>query len=101
MLRAVFTTRCLKERDFSIDSYTTTISPYKTYLGINVPETEDYWGDLYLDKSKTHTIKLAAVDYRGDPVRGRVDAEVEVYKMGWSWWWVLPAGAGLIFQGFL
>ena len=48
---------------------------------------EDYWGDLYLDKSKTHTIKLAAVDYRGNPVRGRVDAEVEVYKMGWSWWW--------------
>ena len=88
MLRAVFTTRVFeKSGDFSIDSYTTTISPYKTYLGINVPEMEDYWGDLYLDKSKTHTIKLAAVDYRGNPVRGRVDAEVEVYKMGWSWWW--------------
>ncbi|MBR1538703.1 MAG: alpha-2-macroglobulin [Bacteroidales bacterium] len=88
MLTAVFTTRVFeKSGDFSIDRYTTTLSPYDTYIGISVPEQEDEWGDSYLDKSRSHTFKLAAVDYRGKPVQRSVKVNVEVYKMGWSWWW--------------
>lgn len=88
MLTAVFTTRVFeKSGDFSIDRYTTTLSPYDTYIGINVPEQEDEWGDKYLDKARSHSFKLAAVDYRGNPVRHSVKLNVEVYKMGWSWWW--------------
>ena len=88
MLNARFTTRVFeKSGDFSIDRYTTTLSPYSTYIGLSVPEQESEWGDTYLDKAKSHTFKLAAVDYRGNPVQRSVKVDVEVYKMGWSWWW--------------
>ena len=88
MLTATFTTRVFeKSGDFSIDRYTTTMSPYDTYIGLFVPEQEDEWGDDYLDKARAHTFKVAAVDYRGNPVPRSVKVNVEVYKMGWSWWW--------------
>ena len=88
MLTATFTTRVFeKGGDFSIDRYTTTLSPYDTYIGISVPEQEDEWGDRYLDKARSHTFRLAAVDYKGNPVTQNVKVNVEIYKMGWSWWW--------------
>ena len=88
MLTALFTTRVFeKGGDFSIDRYTTTLSPYDTYIGLNVPEQEDEWGDRYLDKARSHTFRLAAVDYKGNPVAQNVKVNVEIYKMGWSWWW--------------
>ena len=88
MLTARFTTRVFeKGGDFSIDRYTSTLSPYNTYIGISVPEQESEWGESFLDKSKSHTVKLAAVDHRGNPVRQSVKVNVEIYKMGWSWWW--------------
>jgi uncharacterized protein YfaS (alpha-2-macroglobulin family) len=88
MVTGRFTTRVFeKGGDFSIDHYTTTVSLYNTYIGLNVPETEDRWGDAYLDKGKIHTFKLAAVDYKGNAVRKPVKVNVEIYKMGWSWWW--------------
>ena len=88
MLTALFTTRVFeKGGDFSIDRYTTTLSPYDTYIGLNVPEQEDEWGDRYLDKARSHTFRLAAVDYKGNPVSQNVKVNVEIYKMGWSWWW--------------
>jgi Large extracellular alpha-helical protein len=88
MTTARFTTRVFeKSGDFSIDHYTTTLSPYDTYIGILVPEEESEWGESFFDKSRAHTIKLAAVDYRGNAVRHNVKANVEIYKMGWSWWW--------------
>ena len=88
MLSALFTTRVFeKSGDFSIDRFTTTLSPFNTYIGLNVPEKEDEWGDSFLDKSLSHTFKLAAVDYKGNPVKQAVKVNVEIYKMGWSWWW--------------
>ena len=88
MLTALFTTRVFeKSGDFSVDRYTTTLSPYDTYIGLNVPVQESEWGEDYLDKSRSHTFKLAAVDYKGNPVKQNVKVNVEVYKMGWSWWW--------------
>ena len=88
MTTALFTTRVFeKSGDFSIDRYSTTMSPYDTYIGLYVPEQESEWGESFLDKSKSHTFKLAAVDYRGNPVKNTVKVNVEIYKMGWSWWW--------------
>ena len=88
MLTAQFTTRVFeKGGDFSIDRYTTTLSPYDTYIGLNIPTQESEWGEDFLDKARSHTFKLAAVDYKGNPVKQSVKVNVEVYKMGWSWWW--------------
>ena len=88
MLTAQFTTRVFeKGGDFSVDRYTTTLSPYNTYIGLNVPTQESEWGEDFLDKARSHTFKLAAVDYKGSPVNQPVKVNIEVYKMGWSWWW--------------
>ena len=95
MVTGRFTTRVFeKSGDFSIDRYTTTVSLYDTYVGLFVPEQESEWGESYLDKAKPHTFKLAALDYRGQPARQNVRVNVEVYKMGWSWWWS-SSSAGL------
>lgn len=88
MLTALFTTRVFeKGGDFSIDRFTTTVSPYDTYVGLYVPEQESAWGESFLDKAKTNTFKLAAVGANGKPVSQTVKVGVEIYKMGWSWWW--------------
>ena len=88
MTTARFTTRVFeKSGDFSIDHYTTTLSPYDTYIGMFIPEQESEWGESFLDKEKVNTVKLAAVDYRGNAVKKNVKVNVEIYKMGWSWWW--------------
>ncbi|MBO4570295.1 MAG: alpha-2-macroglobulin [Bacteroidales bacterium] len=87
-LSGVFTTRVFEHSgDFSIDRYTATVSPYDTYIGLKAPEAENSWGEKYLDKGRTHTFSLAALDYRGNAAQKGVKVEVEVYKMGWSWWW--------------
>ena len=88
LLTARFTTRVFeKSGDFSVDRYTTTLSPYDTYIGLNVPVQRSEWGEDYLDKARSHNFKLAAVDYNGNPVKASVKVNVEIYKMGWSWWW--------------
>ena len=88
MTTARFTTRVFeKSGDFSIDRCTATLSPFDTYIGLYVPEQESDWGESFLDKSKSHTLKLAAVDYRGNPVNRNVKVNIEIYKIGWSWWW--------------
>ena len=87
-LKAVVTTRVFeKTGDFSIDNYMTTVSPFDTYLGLNVPLEENDWGQQYLDKGKTHTFSLVAVDAKGNASTKPVRAEVEVYRIGWDWWW--------------
>ncbi|MBR5100794.1 MAG: alpha-2-macroglobulin [Bacteroidales bacterium] len=88
MLTALVTTRVFeKSGDFSIDRYTTTVSPYDTYIGLNIPEQETEWGSRFLDKERTHTIKLAAVNTNGVPVTSPVKVGVEIYRIGWEWWW--------------
>lgn len=88
MLTALVTTRVFeKSGDFSIDRYTTTVSPYDTYIGLYVPEQETEWGSRFLEKERTHTIKLAAVNTNGIPVTSPVKVGVEIYRIGWEWWW--------------
>lgn len=88
MLNAAFTTRVFeKSGDFSIDRCSAVISPYNTYIGISAPLQTNSWGEEYVDKDKVNTFNVAAVDRTGAPVAGSVSYELEVYKMGWSWWW--------------
>ncbi len=85
MLRASFTTRVFEESgDFSIDRSSITYLPYAAFVGIKVPEGDQYNGTLVTDKD--HTVEIATVDADGKPLSRR-NLEVKVYQIRWRWWW--------------
>jgi alpha-2-macroglobulin len=91
-LKGVFTTRVFESGgDFSIDNFSTIISPYNTYIGIDVPEQENDWGGKYLNIENEHSINIVALNPYGSPSSIR-NVEVEIYKMGWNWWWGSSSG---------
>jgi alpha-2-macroglobulin len=82
-LRAWFTTRVFEEGgDFSINVQSTGYSPFKKYLGIRMPDSEDGWFKTGTD----YQPELVAVDAQGKPA-GIGKAEVSLYKIEWRWWW--------------
>lgn len=87
-VNGMITTRVFEPSgDFSIHYYPTIFSPFESYIGINMNETESEWGNKYWDKEKSHTVDIVAVDASGAQSTGQKRVSVEVYKMGWSWWW--------------
>ena len=88
MLNASVTTRIFERSgDFSTSVSSCNISPYKRYVGLKVPEEKNEWGEDYLNIDKSHVLKLAAVDADGNDCKNDVNVDVQVYKMGWNWWW--------------
>jgi len=84
MLSAVFTTRVFERSgDFSIDQSQVVCSPYRTYVGIKTPPG-DKRGMLLTDTS--HKVEVVTLDASGNRVN-RVGLRVNVYKLGWRWWW--------------
>lgn len=87
MMNAVFTTRVFeKSGESSIDNCQALLSPFDTYVGISAPEKENDWGEMYVDKARPAKFSIAALDYKGGAAPS-TEVEVELYKMGWSWWW--------------
>lgn len=85
MLKASFATRVYEPGGaFSVDRFSATYSPYNTYIGIKLPEGERNSGILYTEKD--HTINIATVNHKGEPVSCN-RLKVEVYKLNWRWWW--------------
>lgn len=90
MLRMFVSTRVFEEGgDFSIDEYVTNYSPYASYVGIKAPKGDGYYNRLEINEEQTFDI--ATVDESGKPVSRR-DMEVNIYKVGWSWWWYSMRG---------
>ena len=84
MLSAVFTSRVFERSgDFSIDQMNVACSPYRTYVGIKTPPG-DRRGMLVTDTA--HQVQVVTLDASGNPVN-RVGLQVNVYKLGWRWWW--------------
>ncbi len=93
MMKANFLIRVFENGgDFSIDQFSTTISPYSHYVGLKMPEpkTKSY----YLETDSTHKIQIATVDQMGNPV-ARQNLEVTIYKIDWRWWWENSNNNGL------
>lgn len=88
MLKASVTARVFeKSGDFSTSTSECCISPYKCYVGVLVPEEKNVWGEKYLDINKSHILKLAAADADGNAFGEDIPVVVQIYKMGWNWWW--------------
>lgn len=68
---------------FSIDQKSFHYTPFKTFVGLEVPETDQ---NGYLETDKNQKFKVVTVDNRGQKVSVN-NLKVEVYKLDWSWWY--------------
>ena len=85
LLQAIFRGKVFEESgNFSIDRLSIPFYPYSSFVGMRVPEGERYSGILYTDTP--HKIALATVDAEGKGI-SRNGIEVNMYKLGWRWWW--------------
>ncbi len=84
MLRAVIMTKAYENGgDFSTDVLTTTYSPYRTYVGLNIPEPNKYG---MLETGKNNRFEVVSLDEKGVP-KSTKNLEVSIYKVSWRWWW--------------
>ncbi len=85
VLKANFETRVFEQGgEFSIDQFSLLYYPYKTYVGINVPEGSQY--SQMLQTNKNYTINLVNLDDNGSLVPS-AKLKVDIYKVNWRWWW--------------
>ena len=85
MLTATFTGKVFEEGgNFSIDQFSLPYYPYRSFVGVKAPEQKSSRDALPTDK--LHTADIVVVNAQRQPVsRDRID--VELYKLGWRWWW--------------
>ena len=87
MLRLVLNGKVFEEGgDFSIHNTSVLYSPYKSYVGIDVPSTEENSPKPVLYTGKDNTIKIVNVDEDGNKANSN-SVTVELYKLQWRWWW--------------
>ncbi len=85
MIKLSFKTRVFENGgDFSIDRTSKKYSPYKTYVGLKIPEGKAWNNALFSDDPIL--IPVASVDEFGNPI-SRKKLKVEVYEISWRWWW--------------
>ncbi len=84
MLKAAFTVRAFeKGGDISTDFFTMDYAPYRTFVGIKMPEG-DKRGMLLTDTSQR--VSVITCDAGGRPV-SKSNLKAAVYKVTWRWWW--------------
>ncbi|WP_442266307.1 alpha-2-macroglobulin family protein [Tenacibaculum sp. ZS6-P6] len=84
MVRASFITKVYENGgDFSTDVYSTKVSPYKSYAGLNLAEEQQSKNYLFTDQE--YAFNVASVNEEGKGIIN--DLDVKVYKLSWRWWW--------------
>ena len=87
MMNGTFTVKVFeKGGDFSIASFTSKLSPYERYVGVNLPETLSKYGSYY-DTDKDWKFDIAVVNENGTACKSSVSLEYALYKMDSYWWW--------------
>ncbi len=93
MLKAQFKTRVFERGgDFSIDRFTTTYSPFKTYVGVKIPQGKGWNNALY--SNEPNLIPIVTLDEEGKPV-DRNNLKIEIFDVHWRWWWESADGDDL------
>ncbi len=84
MLKASFITKVYENGgDFSTDVFSTKLSPYTSYAGIQSAEEKASRNYLFTDQE--YEFNVAAVSEKGKGIQSNL--EVKVYKLNWRWWW--------------
>ena len=85
-LKGTLTSRVFEPSgDFSIAKQSIDIHPYKQYVGLSMPKGDAARGMLLTDEKQK--IELVVVDTKGNPVIGKQELDVSLYKLSWKWWW--------------
>lgn len=86
-LKAVFETRIYEPSGvFSSENKIFSYSPYGRYVGMEIPKSDDIYRDmLYTDREQN--LHFVLLDAEGNPVKGKADITVKLYKLEWFWWW--------------
>ena len=72
--------------DFSIASFTSKLSPYERYVGVNLPSTSSKYGSYY-DTNKDWKFNIAMVNENGTACKSSVVLDYALYKLDYYWWW--------------
>ena len=87
MMNGTFTVKVFEPGgDFSIASFKTQISPYRRYVGVELPETTSKYGSYY-DTNKDWKFNIAMVSEDGTAYKSAVSLEYALYKLDSYWWW--------------
>ncbi len=70
---------------FSIDNVTMPYSPFASYMGIKLPEGQPPFN--FLLAGKEQQVQIVNVNASGNTLPGTQQAEVQLYKIQWRWWW--------------
>ncbi len=85
MLRATYFTKVFEDGgDFSVDRYSTSYSPFQTYVGLKCPDIKTQ--DNTFETGNTYTFDLATVNEKGLAVNAS-KLQVKIYKLEWRWWY--------------
>ncbi len=87
MMNGTFTVKVFEQGgDFSIASFTSKISPYERYVGVDLPETSSKYGSYY-DTGKDWKFNIAMVNENGTACKSSVALDYALYKLDSYWWW--------------
>ncbi|HRP31950.1 MAG TPA: MG2 domain-containing protein [Agriterribacter sp.] len=70
---------------FSVDNLVLPFSPFKSYVGIEMPEGPNPW--KFLMTNKTYNLPIVNVNVEGKPLSGLHTVKIEMYRVTWRWWW--------------
>lgn len=84
-LTALFNVRVFEESgNFSTIMRAFELQPYDHWAGVYIAAGEGYLNAI--DRDSDHPVTLLALDRDGKPAANR-DLEINVYSIGWRWWW--------------
>lgn len=87
MMNGTFTVKVFEQGgDFSIASFTSKLSPYQRYVGVELPETTSKYGSYY-DTGKDWQFNIAMVNENGTAYNSSVILDYALYKLDSYWWW--------------
>ena len=85
MVTAKFVTRVFEDGgEFSINTASEKIIPYKSFVGVRQPQGTGRYKMLETDKDQIY--EVVCLNALGNPVASN-QIEVSIYKSNWSWWW--------------
>jgi len=83
-LKATFKTKAFEPGgDFSINTKSVQYLPYESFVGIRVPDGDQYGR---IPRAVKQEIKAVVLNSAGKPV-SRNNLQLKIYRVDWRWWW--------------